>query len=166
MAAKAPRPGAGKRIELEEEIRAQLDSGFKIICGKENQTVEILMGDLDSEDELTCLRETGFTPQDLVGQTMNHTGVLVFYWLGVRKLKDPRPLKKILAKYGSMRKFLEADFEAWGLGLFAEEDEEGDEEAEAPTADPTQPDGQSEPPGPSGPESTGSTPGTAEEPPS
>lgn len=164
--ATAPRPGAGKRLELDAEIRAELDSGFKITCGRENRTVEILIGDLDSEDELACLRETGFTPQDLVGQTMNHTGVLVFYWLGVRKLKDPRPLKKILAKYGSMRKFLEADFEAWGLGRYADLDDEGDEEAEAPTADPTQPEEPSEPPGPSGPASTDSTPGTSEVPPS
>lgn len=163
MSARAPRPGISKRLNEDEQLRAQLDSGFKITCGAENRTIEILMGDLDSTDELACLRETGFTPTDLAAKTLSHTSVLVFYWLGIRKIADPRSLSKILDKYGTMRKFLEADFEAWGLGLYADEDEEGSEDE---GLDPTQPDAGSEPHGPPSPDSSDSTPGTTAAPPS
>mgnify|MGYP001769187164 CR=1 FL=1 len=155
--ASAPRPGIGKRIEVEAQRADYLNSGFRIFCGAENKTVEILFGDLASEDEVACMNQVGLAPSQLMDQTMGHTAVLIFYWLALRQTKDTRTLKQIFAKYGTPRLFMEAGFEAWGLGLLAEDDDE-----EVPeSVDPTQPAGPSETPGPPGPSSTASTPGTS-----
>lgn len=155
--ATAPRPGIGKRIEMEAEQADYLDSGFRIFCAAENKEVTILLGDLSSEDEVACMNQVGMAPAQLMDQTMGHTSVLVFYWLGLRQTNDSRTIKQVFAKYGTPRKFMDAGFEAWGLGLLGEDDEEE-------PAVPTRPDGQSGTPGPNGPDSTGSTPGTSEAP--
>lgn len=154
--ATAPRPGVGKRIEMESEQADYMDSGFRIVCGAENRTVEILLGDLSSEDEVACINQVGMSPTQLMNQTMSHTSVLVFYWLGLRHTKDTRTLKQVFAKYGTPRLFAAAEFEAWGLGLLAD----GLEDEEVEPVDPTQPAEPSGTPGPPGPSSTDSTPGT------
>lgn len=135
--ATAPRPGASKRLELDLEQSKMLDSGFRITCGAENRTVEILFGDLSAEDDIACANEIGFTPAELLPRATDYTVVLVFYWLGLRATGDRRKFANVLDKFGTPRKFIAGDFEAFGLGLLAEDDDGAPEEDES--ADPTQP---------------------------
>ena len=108
--ATAPRPGIGKRLEMEAEQNDYLDSGFRIFCAAENKEVTILLGDLSSEDEVACINQVKMSPAQLMDQTMGHTSVLVFYWLGLRHMNDPRTLTQVFQKYGTPRLFMDAGF--------------------------------------------------------
>lgn len=171
--ATAPRPGVSERLEIEATQSEMMDSGLHIICKADGPKgdVEILLGDLSSEDEIACLNEIGQTPAQLMTQGMGITTVLVFYWLALRQVrqKDPPKLTKILRKYGTPRRFVEAGFEVFGIGaMAADEDEDGpsDSEEGEERLDPSTSDAGSVTPCPDGPSSTDSTPGTSEDLPS
>lgn len=138
--ATAPRPGVGARLEADLHAQQMMDSGFRIHCKAENRTVEVLFGDISSEDELACINETGLSPMQIADKTMDNTSALVFYWLGRRAQGDREPFSKLTERYGTPRLFYAAGFEAWGLGLLADDDDEIPEEGQV--ADPTQPGGQ------------------------
>lgn len=158
--ATAPRPGASERLAIEAAQSEMMDSGFRVVCPAENKDVTILFGDLSSEDEIACLNEVGFPPMELAQRALGVTSVLVFYWLALRqvKQKDPPKLQKLLRKYGTPRKLTEAGFEIHGIGVFAEVDDDGEEGEER--LDPSESESGSATPGPDGPSSTGSDPGT------
>lgn len=166
--ATAPTPGVTARLQAEMDEQQLYDSGLRVTCGAENKTVEMLLGDLTSTDELAVIRETGMTPASLLNdQQIAHTGVIVWYWLGLRQTNDVRTLTQLLDRYGTRRKFSEAKFDVDGLGPYfdAEGSATGGDESGALT-DPTPPAEPSATPGPTGPTSTASTPGTSEDPPS
>lgn len=162
--ATAPRPGVSERAAAEAEAAEMMDSGFTITCHPENKTVTVLFGDLSSDDELACVNEVGMPPKEVLARLSDVTIGVVFYWLGLRQFKDRRPLKKLLKAYGTPRVFFEA-FTIQGVGLIdvieEEDDDEAEVEEEVEAVDPTKPAGPSVTPGPSGPNSSGSTPGTS-----
>lgn len=175
MPAKAPRPGATRRIEIDQELGEQLNSGFEITCEAEGKTVTVLMGDLDFHDDAAVHALFGCgAAVNLPSVVPDHVLFVTYYWIGLRRtFKDQRPLKKVLTKYGSPRKYQEAGFRPVALGAMADAfaeamgveddiDDEDDAEAEAAGAvDPTPAARPSEPTGPPTPSSTDSTPGTS-----
>lgn len=172
MPARAPRPGVGRRIEVEQSANDELDSGFEITCDAETKTVTVLVGDFDFNDDVAIHAQFGCgAAVNLPQVAPDHVLFIAYYWIGLRHShKDQRPLKKLLAKYGSLRKYNDAGFHVFALGAmadaFAEEfgvdESDIDDEETEETADPTQPDEPSGTPGPDGPSSTDSTPGTSE----
>lgn len=159
MPARAPTPGAGRRLALSQELKQAEDDWIRIVVGRDEADLVLWTSSIGPNDERACQSQTGLNLWDALASPSEVRSVSVLYWIARRKNGEKElPFHK--CAFTDIADVIAADVELW----FS--DPEGDEEVDLPDADPTQSGGPSGTTGPPSPTSTDSTPETSAENPS
>ncbi len=136
--AKAPTPGVTRRIEIDQQVEAELSKRIRVTCAAENKTHELEFGDLGPREDHITMRQTGFPVSAFFdADRLSPLSVLVIWWTMRRRNGEPNlPFSKVEAKYRDNRRFAAAGFEVVVIDAdgneVGEDDYDDDTEGSAP----------------------------------
>mgnify|MGYP003433903525 FL=1 len=110
--AKAPTPGTTRRIEVDEQVEAELSKRIRITCAEEGRTYELEFGNLGPREDRISMQQTGFPVSAFFdADRLGALSVLVLWWTMLRRNGKPNlPFAKVEAKYRDNRRFQAAGF--------------------------------------------------------
>lgn len=123
----APTPGAGRRIEVDQQVEAELSKRIRVTCAEEGKTLELEFGDLGPREDRISMQQTGFPVSAFFdAERLSALSVLVIWWTMLRRNGQPNlPFSKVEGRYRDNRRFSAAGFEV--VIVDAEGNEVGDD---------------------------------------
>lgn len=111
--ATAPTPGVGRRLEVEQQVQADLSRRMRVHCAAEGKTYELEFGDLGPREDRITMQQTGFPVSAFFDQErLSALSVLVIWWVMLRRNGKPNlAFSKVESKYRDNRRFAAAGFE-------------------------------------------------------
>lgn len=156
MPARAPRPGAGRRIQISHDLKQTEDEWVRITVGRDGADLVLLVSSIGPNDERNCESQAGLSIWAALGNPTDVRSISLIYWMARRK-NGEKDIAFHKVAFRDVADLIAADVDLWVS------DPDGDEDVDLGEggADPTSPAGPSETTGPPSPTSTGSTPGTS-----
>lgn len=155
MTARAPKPGAGRRIAISEEMAASNDAWITVVCERDGKEVTLRQSAIGPSDEQQAKAEAGVSIWDAMRAPTDITSIAAVYWMARRK-NGERDLtfRKVIKTFPNIQAIVDA-----GIEMYVGPDDDADEEQD-PSVDPTPSGPASATAGPASLTTSASTPGT------